>query len=91
GQKPDRTRPISRLNIRSFVTSHADHARVPAGKPLQLRGIAFNAGAGIARVLVSADGGQTWQEARLGADLGRYSFREWQLALALPRGPQRVM
>lgn len=89
GQKPERTRPISRLNIRSFLTSHADGARVPAGRPVTLRGIAFNGGSGIARVLVSA-GGDDWQEARLGEDLGRYSFREWRLALTLPRGRQAI-
>ncbi len=27
--------------------------------------------------LVSFDGGRTWKSAALGADLGRYSFREW--------------
>ncbi|HEY6869187.1 MAG TPA: molybdopterin-dependent oxidoreductase [Novosphingobium sp.] len=90
GQKPDKTRPIGRLNIRSFVTSHADGARVPAGRPVALRGIAFNGGTGIARVMVSADGGTSWQEARLGEDLGRYSFREWRLALTLPRGRQAI-
>lgn len=90
GQKPERTRPIGKLNIRSFLTSHADGARIPAGRPVALRGIAFNGGSGIARVMVSADGGATWQEARLGEDLGRYSFREWRLHLTLPRGRQSI-
>lgn len=86
GQKPDKTRPITRLNVRSFVTSHADGAKVPAGRPVELRGIAFAGGSPVTRVLVSPDNGQSWQEARLGADLGRYSFREWRLGLTLPQG-----
>lgn len=89
GTKPDKTVPIARLNVRSFVTSHADGATVRAGRPVEFGGIAFNA-AGIARVLVSADAGATWQDARLGEDLGRYSFREWRLALDLPKGRRSV-
>jgi hypothetical protein len=41
-------------------------------------------------VALSTDDGQSWQEARLGEDLGRYSFREWRLGLSLPKGEQRV-
>ncbi|MFT3967234.1 MAG: molybdopterin-dependent oxidoreductase [Sphingobium sp.] len=90
GQKPDRTKPIGRFNIRSFVTSHGDGGTVRAGRPVELRGIAFDGGGGIAKVLLSIDGGASWREARLGEDLGRYSFREWRLALTLPRGTQAV-
>jgi DMSO/TMAO reductase YedYZ molybdopterin-dependent catalytic subunit len=77
GTTPAATRPIGRFNVRSFITSHANGARVPAGVPLAMRGIAFDGGQGIREVAWSADGGQTWHEARLGADLGRYSFREF--------------
>lgn len=91
GQKPDKTRPIGRFNVRSFVTSHADGARVVAGGTVELRGIAFAGSSSIARVLVSADGGQTWQEARLGEDLGRYSFREWRLGVGLQKGRHSIM
>ncbi len=90
GQKPDKTRPIGRFNVRSFVTSHADGARVAAERPVELRGIAFAGGSNIARVMISADGGQTWQEARLGDDIGRYSFREWRLGLTLAKGPHNL-
>ncbi|HEY6813913.1 MAG TPA: molybdopterin-dependent oxidoreductase [Croceibacterium sp.] len=90
GGRPDKTRPITRLNVRSFVTSHTDGQAVRAGAPVALRGIAFDGGTGIARVAVSPDGGATWQEARLGEDLGRYSFRQWQLELPLAAGSHRV-
>jgi len=36
------------------------------------------------------DGGAVWQEALLGKDLGRYSFREWRLALPLGRGRHAI-
>jgi hypothetical protein len=85
GTRPESTRPIGKLNVRSFVTSHRDGQSLPADRPAELRGIAFSGGEGIARVQVSADGG-AWQEARLGEDLGRYSFREWKLPLPLAKG-----
>lgn len=90
GTKPDKTRPIGRLNIRSFVTSHGDGATVRAGKPTEFKGIAFSGGTSIARVMLSADGGTTWKQARLRDDLGRYSFREWRAALTLPHGSHAV-
>ncbi|MBO9518139.1 MAG: molybdopterin-dependent oxidoreductase [Porphyrobacter sp.] len=86
GGKPDKTRPISRLNVRSFVTSHRDGEVVPGTGNVELKGIAFSGGEGVARVLVSTDDGATWQEARLGEDLGCYSFREWRLGSKLGKG-----
>ncbi|MFN3370659.1 MAG: molybdopterin-dependent oxidoreductase [Sphingomonadaceae bacterium] len=90
GTKPERTVPISRLRVRSFVTSHEAGMAVPAG-PTEVRGIAFDGGSGIARVLVSADGGASWAPARLGEDLGPYSFRGWQAQLHLPAGRPVLM
>jgi DMSO/TMAO reductase YedYZ molybdopterin-dependent catalytic subunit len=77
GTTPAATRPIGRFNVRSFITSVRDGARVPAGRALAVRGIAFDGGQGIREVAWSADGGQSWREATLGQDVGRYSFREF--------------
>ena len=77
GTAPAATRPIGRFNVRSFITSVSDGARVNAGSPLAVRGIAFDGGQGIREVAWSADGGQSWREAALGAELGRFSFREF--------------
>jgi sulfite dehydrogenase (cytochrome) subunit A len=81
GTAPAATRPIGRFTVRSFITSVTDGARVRAGAPLSVRGIAFDGGQGIREVAWSADGGQSWREARLGADMGRYSFREFTFGL----------
>ncbi|MBE7941684.1 MULTISPECIES: molybdopterin-dependent oxidoreductase [Ramlibacter] len=77
GTAPAATRPIGRFNVRSFITSVADGARLPAGRETAVRGIAFDGGQGIREVAYSTDGGQSWRAARLGADMGRYSFREF--------------
>ncbi|MDM7955234.1 MAG: molybdopterin-dependent oxidoreductase [Blastomonas sp.] len=90
GTKPEKTVPIGRFNVRSFVTSHADGAQVPAARTTELRGIAFSGGDAVKQVLVSTDDGRAWQAARLGEDAGRYSFREWRLGVTLARGRHAI-
>ena len=91
GSTPASTVPISRFDVRSFVTSVRDGDRVPAGAPLALRGIAFDGGYGIREVAVSVDGGKTWTAAALSRDYGKYSFREWQTSATLSPGEHRIM
>jgi len=85
GTTPKATIPINRFTVRSFITSIADGARLKTGSTT-LRGIAFDGGAGIKEVAVSTDGGRTWINAKLGKDLGKYSFREWKLPVKLAAG-----
>ena len=80
GTAPAKTIPINRFNVRSFITSLSDGAKVAAGRETVVRGIAFDGGYGITQVAFSADGGRSWSDARLGKDPGRYSFREWTAA-----------
>jgi hypothetical protein len=57
-----------------------------------VRGIAFGGDAALAKVLFSADSGDSWQEARLGSDHGKYSFRRWEVPLRLSsQGLHRFM
>jgi len=86
GTTPAATRPIGRFNVRSFITSVQDGARVHAGQALVVRGIAFDGGQGIREVAWSADGGQSWRGAKLGEDLGRYSFREFTFGFTPGKG-----
>ncbi|MGC2813211.1 MAG: molybdopterin-dependent oxidoreductase [Bradyrhizobium sp.] len=89
GTAPKATIPINRFNVRSFITNIADGAKVKAGSTA-LKGIAFDGGSGIKDVAVSADGGKTWQQAKLGKDLGKYSFREWSLPVKLAAGAHEL-
>jgi DMSO/TMAO reductase YedYZ molybdopterin-dependent catalytic subunit len=89
GTPPKATIPINRFNVRSFITNITDGAKVKAGSTA-LKGIAFDGGSGIKEVAVSADGGKTWEQAKLGKDLGKYSFREWSHSVKLPAGASEL-
>ena len=80
GTVPKRTVPISRLNVRSFITNIADGTQLRAGAQQIVRGIAFDGRHGIREVLFSSNGGRTWRAAELGRDLGKFSFREWTIS-----------
>ncbi|MBO0733701.1 MAG: molybdopterin-dependent oxidoreductase [Methylocapsa sp.] len=90
GQAPTATVPINRLNVRSFITNLSNGSKIRARTSTLVKGIAFDGGYGITDALLSTDSGNTWTEAMLGADLGRYSFREWQTFVRLPRGPHEL-
>jgi DMSO/TMAO reductase YedYZ molybdopterin-dependent catalytic subunit len=79
--------PITEMVVNSMITAPAAPAggaplRHAAGKPIELRGIAWDGGYGIARVEVSSDGGKSWRDAALGKDVGRYAFRQWRFRFA---------
>ncbi|MDU1690646.1 MAG: molybdopterin-dependent oxidoreductase [Bradyrhizobium sp.] len=90
GKAPTATVPINRFDVRSFITSVQDGAKLKAGE-LALRGIAFDGGYGVSDVEVSADGGKSWQAASLGEDLGKYSFREWKMTIPLQKSAHTLM
>jgi DMSO/TMAO reductase YedYZ molybdopterin-dependent catalytic subunit len=73
------TVPIARMPVRSFLISPDGAAKIPAGLPLRLRGIAFSGYGGVRKVEVSTDDGGNWAECQLGPDAGTYSFRTWWL------------
>lgn len=85
GTAPKATVPINRFTVRSFITSVQSGAKLKSGN-VTLRGIAFDGGTGIKQVDVSTDGGKSWKAAKLGKDLGKYSFREWTLPVKLSAG-----
>ena len=92
GTAPKSTVPITRMTVRSFVASPESGARLAAGRPVTLKGIAFDGGYGIREVEISDDGGGTWRRATLDSDRGPYSFREWSSAWTPARaGAARVM
>jgi hypothetical protein len=72
--------PITTMVVNSLITSLRSGQQLARGKPIDVRGLAWDGGSGIAKVEVSTDTGASWQPAKLGNDLGRYSFREFSLS-----------
>jgi DMSO/TMAO reductase YedYZ molybdopterin-dependent catalytic subunit len=88
-QETATTTPITEMLVNSLVTSHKDGDAVRPGK-VNLAGLAWDGGYGIRSVELSTDGGNSWDPARLGPDLGRYAFRTWSFPLIARRGRSRV-
>ena len=86
GTTPTKTVPIGRFDVRSFITNLGESAKLKANRPVAVRGIAFDGGYGIREVLFSDDGGANWRAAKLGEDLGKYSFRAWTIETTLAAG-----
>ncbi len=77
GTAPKKTIPINRMTTRSLLINPEDGSRLKSGQPMELMGVAFSGGYNIKEVLVSIDGGINWSPARLGKDIGRYSWIQW--------------
>ncbi len=84
GETGVRMVPINRMVPRSFITNIKAGDALRASAPTLARGIAFGGDSGVSRVDFSRDGGKNWQQAELGKDEGKYSFRQWQVQFNLP-------
>jgi DMSO/TMAO reductase YedYZ molybdopterin-dependent catalytic subunit len=91
GQTGFKLVPISGMVPRSFITNLQDGTTIPRGQPALVRGIAFGGLHGLQKVLFSAEKGQSWTEAQLGEDYGKYSFRQWQTTLSFPDAASRTL
>ncbi|MDB5297908.1 MAG: putative cytochrome dehydrogenase-related protein, partial [Phycisphaerales bacterium] len=85
------TVPITDMTCRSVLVRPEPGERVAAGKAVEVEGVAFDRGTGIAKVEVSVDGGKTWAAAALDKDLGKYSFRRFRFAWTPAAGRHTVM
>jgi len=91
GETGFKTVPINRMVPRSFFTNVSDATTVRPGAPVPLRGIAFGGDCGVARVELSADGGNTWQDTTLDGDEGPYSFRRWTAQVVAPASGRLIL
>ena len=74
-QETDANTPITEMVVNSVITGRKEGQVVHSGQAVEVKGIAWDNGAGIQTVEVSADDGKTWQAATLDQDMGRFSFR----------------
>ena len=88
-QENETNTPITEMMVNSLTTQPVDGAKVPLGRAVEVRGLAWDAGYGVNAVEVSTDAGQTFSTARLGEDLGRFAFRPFSFSFT-PTAPGRV-
>ena len=82
--------PITEIIVNSLITNLVDGQILPAEKPMEIKGVAWDGGNGIAKVEVSTDGGGSWHQASLKEDYGRFSWRQWHQAFE-PKHPGKYL
>jgi len=68
--------PVTDLGVKSVIANPGP-GPVP-GVPVRISGAAWSNGSPVTGVDVSVDGGNTWNQAKLGESLGRYSWRLYE-------------
>jgi DMSO/TMAO reductase YedYZ molybdopterin-dependent catalytic subunit len=69
--------PVTTMLVKSTITAPMDGATVPVG-PLKVRGRAWSGTGRVAKVEVAIDGGDSWQEARVGPPVSEYGWHAWE-------------
>jgi sulfite oxidase len=83
--------PLGLVALNADVLAPTDGSTVAAGA-VEVRGYAFAGGERyVARVDVSLDGGQSWEQAELLEDLGPWAWRQWRITLDLKPGEHEVL
>lgn len=89
--KPEDTRPVTSLSVKSVIAAPVDGSTVKA-RDIHIQGMAWAGEAQITRVDLSTDGGSTWHPAHLGHEKARYAWRRWTLKWKAPKpGEYTVM
>jgi DMSO/TMAO reductase YedYZ molybdopterin-dependent catalytic subunit len=76
-QETDVNTPITENVVNSLITNIKSGQKFALGRPVEVKGVAWDGGYGIRLVEVSTDGGRSWRDAELGKDYGRFSWRQW--------------
>jgi sulfite dehydrogenase (cytochrome) subunit A len=87
-QETETNTPITEMVVNSLITNLYPNQRFAANQTIDVRGIAWDGGFGIATVEVSQDGGKSWRPSQLGADLGRFAWRQWRYIVPAARPGQ---
>jgi sulfite oxidase len=83
--------PLGLIALNADVLSPADDETVAAGL-VEVRGYAFAGGERhVVRVDISMDHGDSWSQAELLADLGRWAWRQWRATVDLGPGEHEIL
>jgi len=74
------TKPIAIMNVKSVIGYPTNETVVYHNSHVVVRGVAWDDGHGIKEVLVSIDGGKTWNTSILEKDVDRYAFRGFRFS-----------
>ena len=90
GETPEKkfpkTKPITKMNVKSIIGYPTSETILNHKSEVVVRGVAWDDGHGINKVLVSIDEGKTWEEALLDSgELGRYAYRTFRFSFK-PKG-----
>ncbi|MEJ2373399.1 MAG: sulfite:cytochrome C oxidoreductase subunit A, partial [Sulfurimonas sp.] len=72
--------PITHMNVKSVIGYPENGMKVYHNSHVVVRGVAFDDGTGIKDVMISTDGGKTWEKALLKQENGRYAYTEFRYA-----------
>ncbi len=73
-----KTKPITHMNVKSVIAYPETGMKIYHNSHIVVRGVAFDDGHGIRKVMISVDNGKTWKEALLKQENGRYAFTEFR-------------
>jgi sulfoxide reductase catalytic subunit YedY len=73
-----KTKPITMMNVKSVIGYPENGAKIYHNSQVVVRGVAWDGGYGINKVMISIDNGKTWEEAELKEDMGRYAYRAYR-------------
>lgn len=83
--------PVTTMRPRAIITNIVGGAKLPARGFTPVRGLAMGGDHGVKAVELSADNGASWLPVQLGPDHGRWAFRRFTGALALPPGKHSIL
>ena len=88
----EQTKPITTMNIKSLIGYPTSNTLIDVDTNVVARGVAFDSGHGIKEVLISVNGGRTWESAVLEKELSLYAFRVFKFAFRpKDKGPITIM
>jgi DMSO/TMAO reductase YedYZ molybdopterin-dependent catalytic subunit len=82
--------PIQELQVKATIAGPTAGATIKAGTDYKVHGAAWAGESDVRKVEVSVDGGQTWNEARLGDRAVHFAWRFWEYAWRTPAQPGSV-
>jgi sulfoxide reductase catalytic subunit YedY len=69
------------MQVKSYIGFPQSNAQFKKNSKILCQGVAFDEGSGIKEVLISTNGGKSWQKADLGEELGVYAFRAFSFLI----------